>query len=215
MILARLLSRQQMLAVTDVSASVFDRMINRGGMALTFGVPRAIVRDRYVSTDPVYARAVIEFGRQFHVPQPVIAALVRLDNITVLDGIVRAEAHPELQLGLALIQGAGQMQLVCRTDDELRAFLFGPPLEGRLRRPPRLDQVTVINLTDLIVNIRRQAAKKKIDLGVPLFMTPDDPRYQELHRELLEIREADTKTVQKAVAFAALRERITSHVAIQ
>jgi hypothetical protein len=133
----------------------------------------------------------------------------------VLDGIVRAEAHPELQLGLGLIQGAGQMQLVCGTDDELRAYLFGPPLEGRLRRPPRLDQVTVINLTDLIANIRRQAAKKKIDLGEPLFMTPDDPRYQELRRELLEIREADTKTVQKAAAFAALRERITSHVTIQ
>ena len=215
MILARLLSRQQMLAVTDVSASVFDRMINRSGMALTFGVPRAIVRDRYVSTDPVYARAVIEFGRKFRVPQPVIAALIRLNNITVLDGIVRAEAHPKLQLGLALIQGAGEMQLVCGTDDELRAFLFGPPLEGRLRRPRRLDQVTVINLTDLIVNIRRQAAKKKIELGVPLFMMPDDPGYQELRRELSEIREADTKTMQKAAAFAALRERITSQVAIQ
>ena len=104
------------------------------------------------------------------------------------------------------------MQLMCGTDDELRAFLIGPPLEGRMTR---LDQVTVINLTDLILNIHRQAAKKKIDLGVPLFMTPDDPRYQELRRELLEIREADTKTVQKAAAFAALRERITSHVAIQ
>jgi hypothetical protein len=104
---------------------------------------------------------------------------------------------------------------VCGTDDELRAFLVGPPLEGRLRRPPRLDQVTVINLTGLILNIHRQAAKKKIDLGVPLFMTPDNPRYQELRRELLEIREADTKTVQKAAAFAALRERITSRVAIQ
>jgi len=107
------------------------------------------------------------------------------------------------------------MQLLCGTDDELRAILFGSPLEGRLRRPPRLDQVTVINLTDLIVSIRRQAAKKKVDLGVPLFMTPDDPRYQELRRELLEIREADTKTVQKAAALAALRERITSHVTIQ
>jgi len=107
------------------------------------------------------------------------------------------------------------MQLMCGTDDELRAFLVGPPLEGRLRRPARLDQVTVINLTGLILNIQRQAAKKKIDLGVPLFMTPDNPRYQELRRELLEIREADTKTVQKAAAFAALRERITSHVAIQ
>ena len=74
MILARLLSRQQMLLVTQVSASVFDRMINRGGMALTFGVPRAIVRDRYVSTDPVYARAIIEFGRQFHVPQPDVCS---------------------------------------------------------------------------------------------------------------------------------------------
>src|SRR6516162_3607503 len=118
MALARLLSRQQMLAITDVSANVFDRMINRGGMALTFGVPRAIVRDRYVSTDPVYARTVIEFGRKFHVPQPVIAALIRLNNLTVLDGIVRAEAHSQLQLGLALIQGADQMQLVCGTDDE-------------------------------------------------------------------------------------------------
>jgi hypothetical protein len=91
-------------------------------LALTFGVARAIVRDRYVSTDPVYTRAIIEFGRKFHVPQPVIARLVRLDNITVLDGIVRAEAHSE---------------------------------------------------------------------------------------------EADTKTVQKAAALAALRERITSHVTIQ
>jgi hypothetical protein len=213
--MARILSRQQMLAITDVSANVFDRMINRGGMALTFGVPRAIVRDRYVSTDPVYARTVIEFGRKFHVPQPVIAALIRLNNLTVLDGIVRAEAHSQLQLGLALIQGADQMQLVCGTDDELRAHLFGPPAEGRLRRPPRLDQVTVINLTDLIASIRRQAAKKKIDLGVPLFMTPDDPRYQELRGELLEIREADTKIVQKAAAFAALRQRITSQVTIQ
>ena len=54
-----------MLAVTDVSASVFDRMINRGGMALTFGVARAIVRDRYVSTDPVYARAVMNSADNF------------------------------------------------------------------------------------------------------------------------------------------------------
>ena len=74
-----------MLTVTDVSATVFDRMINRGGMALTFGVPRAIVRDRYVSTDPVYARAVIEFGRKFHIPQPVIAALVRLEAVGCIE----------------------------------------------------------------------------------------------------------------------------------
>jgi hypothetical protein len=167
-------------------------MINRGGMALTFGVPRAIVRDRYVSTDPFYARAVIEFGRKFHVPQPIIAELIRLNNLTVLDGIVHAEAHSQLQLGLALTQGAGQMQLVYGTDDELRAHLFGLA-EGRQKRPPRLDQVTVINLTDLIASIRRQAVKKKIDLGVPLFMTPDDPRYQKLRGELLEIREANTK----------------------
>jgi hypothetical protein len=53
-----------MLAVTGVSASVFDRMINRGGMALTFGVPRAIVRDRYVSTDPrsMHARSLNSAG---------------------------------------------------------------------------------------------------------------------------------------------------------
>ena len=115
--------------------------------------------------------------------------LVRLDNITVLDGIVRAEAHPELQLlGLSRsLKALVKCNSCAATDDELRAFLFGPPLEGRLRRPPRLGQVTVINLTDLIVNIRRQAAKKKIDLGVPLCMTPDDPRYQELRRKLLEI----------------------------
>ena len=154
-----------MLAVTDVSASVFDRMINRGGMALTFGVPRAIVRDRYVSTDPVYARAVIEFGRQFHVPQPVIAAFVRLDNITVLDGIVRAEAHPEPSLASRSFKVPVKCNSCAAPMTNCEPSCLAGPLEGRLRRPPRLDQVTVINLTDLIVNIRRQAAKKKIDLG--------------------------------------------------
>jgi hypothetical protein len=141
-------------------------------------------------------------------------AVLKVDHPFVFDFsdvIVSDERWP----GRSLRVRPRLAQLVCGTDDDLRAFLFGPPLEGRLRRPARLDQVTVINLTDLILNIRRQAAKKKIDLGVPLFMTPDDPRYQELRRELLEIREADTKTVQKAAAFAALRERITSHVAIQ
>ena len=213
--MARLLSRQQMLAVTHVSASVFDRMINRGGMALTFGVPRAIVRDRYVSTDPVYARAVIEFGRQFSVPQPVIAALVRLTTLQCSTVSCALRLIPSSSLASRSFKALIKWNSCAAPMTNCEPSCLAPHSEGRLRRPPRLGQVTVINLTDLIVNIRRQAAKKKIDLGVPLFMTPDDPRYQELRRELLEIWEADTKTVQKAAAFAALRERITSHVTIQ
>ena len=45
-----------------ISGSVFDRMISRGGMALTFGVVRAPVANRYIATDPIFARVVIELA---------------------------------------------------------------------------------------------------------------------------------------------------------
>lgn len=99
-----------MLAATDVSGFVFDRMIKRGGMALTFGVVRAPVRDRYIATDPVFARTVIDLASASGVPQPQVGALVRLNNVVVLDAIVRAETEIE-PLGLTLIKGANALQL--------------------------------------------------------------------------------------------------------
>lgn len=222
--MARLLTRKQMIAVTDVSSNVFDTMLNRRGMALTFGVERAPVRDRYIATDPVFARATIEFSRQFRIPQPVIAELIRQNNVVVLDGIVRAEheglthaTDPERSLGLAMIKGrGGDVQLACGTNAELRELLFGPPPANERMRPPQyIDQVTVINLTGLIVSIRKQAAKVGVDLGDPLFATPDDPVYLDIRKELIAIRDANAKVMRKATAYAALRERITTNVAIQ
>jgi hypothetical protein len=70
-------------------------MINRGGMALTFGVVRAPVANRYIATDPVFARAVIDLSATSRLPQPFIATLVQLNNVTVLETIVRAETESE------------------------------------------------------------------------------------------------------------------------
>jgi lambda family phage portal protein len=55
--LARILSRRELLAVVGrpdsnapMSGMAFDRMADRGALALTFGVPRAPTRDRYFAT---------------------------------------------------------------------------------------------------------------------------------------------------------------------
>src|SRR6516162_2281293 len=93
--MAQVLTRRQMLAATGISGSIFDRMINRGGMALTFGVVRAPVANRYIATDPVFARAVIDLSATSRLPQPFIATLVQLNNVTVLETIVRAETESE------------------------------------------------------------------------------------------------------------------------
>ena len=118
--MARLLNRREMLAATGVSGFVFDRMIKRGGMALTFGVVRAPVRDRYIASDPVFARTVIDFASASRLPQPQVGALVRLNNLVVLDAIVRAETEIE-PLGLALIKGANAFQLMSGTRDRIAA----------------------------------------------------------------------------------------------
>ena len=93
-----------MLAATAITGFVFDRMIKRRAMALTFGVERAPVRDRYIGTDPIFARTVIDFARVSQVPQPTVATLIRLSNLVVLDAIVRKETESE-PLGLALVKG--------------------------------------------------------------------------------------------------------------
>ena len=206
-----------MLAATGVSGFVFDRMIKRGGMAVTFGVVRVSVRDRYIATDPVFARTVIDFASASRLPQPLVGALVRLNNVVVLDAIVRAETETE-PLGLALVKGANGFQLMSGTEIELRRQLFGPPQQQeRLRRPEGIEQVTTIKLAALISDVRRNAEKVGIDLGVPLFLMPGDPRYAGIRRELQEIRGQETKRLEKAVTAArvALRQRITENVMIQ
>jgi hypothetical protein len=215
--MARLLNRREMLAATDVSGFVFDRMIKRGGMALTFGVVRAPVRDRYIATDPVFARTVIDLASASGVPQPQVGALVRLNNVVVLDAIVRAETEIE-PLGLALIKGANALQLMCGTEIELRRHLFGPPQQQeRLRRPELIEQVTTINLAARIAGVRRNAEKAGFDLGAPLFLMPGDPHYAGIRRELQEIRDQETKRLEEAITAArvALRQRITENVMIQ
>jgi hypothetical protein len=213
---ARLLNRREMLAATDVSGFVFDRMIKRGGMALTFGVVKAPARDRYIATDPVVARTVIDLASASRLPQPQMGALVRLNNLVVLDAIVRAETEIE-PLGLALIKGANALQLMAGTEIELRRHLFGPPQpQERLRRPELIEQVTTINLAALIAGVRRNAQKAGFDLGAPLFLMPGDPHYAGIRRELQEIRDRETKRLEKAVTAArvALRQRITENVMI-
>ena len=214
--MARLLNRREMLAATGVSGFVFDRMIKRGGMALTFGVVRASVRDRYIATDPVFARTVIDLASASRLPQPQMGALVRLNNLVVLDAIVRAETEIE-PLGLALIKGANAFQLMSGTEIELRRHLFGPPQQERLRRPELIEQVTTISLAALIAGVRRNAEKAGFNLGAPLFLMPGDPRYAGIRRELQEIRDQETKRLEKAITAArvAVRQRITENVMIQ
>jgi hypothetical protein len=200
-----------MLLATGISGSVFDRMISRGGMALTFGVLRASVANRYIATDPIFARVVIELAAASREPQPFIAALVRLNNYTVLHTIVRAETESEPLL-VAFIKGANEVQLIGETDSGLREHLWGPPKSGRLQRPERLEKLFAIDLTELIGAVRQRAKARGFDLGVPLFLMPEDPRYGEIRRELLEIREQNTRRLEQACA--ALRERATQNVMI-
>jgi len=209
--MARLLTRHQMLVATGISGSVFDRMINRGGMALTFGVLRAPVANRYIATDPIFARVVIDLAAASRLPQPVIATLARLNNVIVLETIVRAEKKSE-PLVLAFIKGANGVQLFGGTDSGLRRHLWGPPKSGRLQRPERLEQVVSIDLAKLIAAVRQRANAAGFDLGAPLFLMPDDPRYAAIKRELLEIREQETMRLEKACA--ALRQRVTQDVMI-
>jgi CHASE3 domain sensor protein len=146
-----------------------------------------------------------------------VGALVRLNNVVVLDAIVRAETEIE-PLGLALIKGANALQLMCGTEIELRRHLFGPPQQQeRLRRPELIEQVTTINLAARIAGVRRNAEKAGFDLGAPLFLMPGDPHYAGIRRELQEIRDQETKRLEEAITAArvALRQRITENVMIQ
>jgi hypothetical protein len=174
------------------------------------------VRDRYIASDPVFARTVIDLASASRLPQPLVGALVRLNNLVVLDTIVRAETETE-PLGLSLIKGANDLQLMSGTEIELRRHLFGPPQQQeRLKRPELIEQVTTINLAALIADVRRNAEKAGFDLGTPLFLMPGDPRYAGIRRELQEIRDQETKRLEKAVTAArvAMRQRVTENVMI-
>ena len=115
------------------------------------------MRDRYIAPDPVFARTVIDFAAASRLPQPQVGALVRLNNLVVLDAIVRAETEIE-PFGLALIKGANAFQLMSGTEIELRTGCSAQQQE-RLRRPELIEQVTTINLATLIAGVRRNAEK--------------------------------------------------------
>src|SRR5262245_42316534 len=82
----------------------------------------------------------------------------------------------------------------------------------RLRRPELIEQVTTINLAALIAGARRSADKA----GAPVFLMPGDPRYAGIRRKLQEIRDQETKRLEKAITAArvAVRQRITENVMI-
>ena len=191
-------------------------------MALTFGVERAPVRDRYIGTDPIFARTVIDFARVSQVSQPTVATLIRLSNLVVLDAIVRNETATE-PLGLALVKGLDgnaveAFQLLHGTELELRQHLFGPSLQDERRRPPKfIEQLVTINLTALIAGVRRNAEVAGFDLGAPLFLMPDDPTCASIQQELAEIATKEKLQLEKeaAGARAALRQRITQNVMIR
>ena len=82
-----------------------------------------------------------------------------------------------------------------------------------MRRPELIEQVTTINLAALIAGVRRNAEKAGFDLGAPLFLMPGDPRYAGIRRELQEIRDQETKRLEKALSDA--RQRVTENVMIQ
>ena len=84
-----------------------------------------------------------------------------------------------------------------------------------MQRPERVEQVVTIDLGKLIAGVRQRAEAAGFDLGSPLFLMPDDPRYAEIRRELLEIRERETLRLEEAAARAALRQRVTQNVMIQ
>jgi hypothetical protein len=146
-----------------------------------------------------------------------VGTLVRLNNLVVLDAIVRAETEIE-PLGLTLVKGADAFQLMTGTEIQLRRHLFGPQKrQERLRHPDLIEQVTTINLAALIAGVRSNAEKAGFDLGAPLFLTPDDPRYAGIKRELQKIRKQETTRLEKAITDArvALRQRVTENVMIQ
>jgi hypothetical protein len=152
----------------------------------------------------------------------MVAALVRLDNCTLLDAIVRLEKPMIEPLGLMLVRGKSrgknELQLAHGTEDELRrylsGYLSGPPGSSRLCPPQWIEQTVTINLTDLVAGVRGYAEKAGIDLGSPLFLRADDPRYIEIAHELREIREMETIRLERAAAAeaaAALRQRLLSY----
>jgi hypothetical protein len=212
--MARVLTTKEVAAVAGIGKFSFDQMLARGALGFTCGVARPTTRNTFIAPDAVFARVIVDFARVSRIPQAMVAALVRLDNVTLLDAIVRLETPMVEPLGLMLVRAADSLQLAHGTELELRNYLFGPPGKDRASRPQFVEQTATVNLTALVAGVRGYAEKAGIDLGAPLFLMPDDPRYVEIARELREIREMETARLERAAAAEAaiaLRQRLLSY----
>ena len=86
----------------------------------------------------------------------------------------------------------------------MRNRLFKPSLQDERRRPPKfIEQLVTINLTALILGVRRNAEAAGFDLGAPLFLMPEDPGYASIHQELAKIAKKEKLQIEKGSGCAS------------
>lgn len=200
------LPRAQFLKLVDLSGNAFDQQIFKGNSVLTFGSPTPATANTFLPTDALHVLAMTELARG--IGQSESAALLRFSPHVVLDAIVRAEYDPQPIWLCVMVRGDQRGERY-----DLAGGTFADLATDLAQEPPPA-RILLVNVTDLVGRVRRNAKAAGIELRSPLLLRPDDRRYEALIRELEAIAVGRLDRARKA-AFAELtklRQRITAEL---
>lgn len=180
-------------ALTGITPNNFRVAINRKEVALAFGLGHPLAGGRFVDLDVVSMRLGAElapaFGRQ------LAATIVKAFSDAWTEAVSRADrtsdaiffvvietGHP-LEGGMRRVAAFEGINAGCATARELAEAI------GSAKRPPPR-RITIVNVSDLLANIRLKALELGVDLSAPFLPLTDDPAFAEAKAEAKKSREA-------------------------
>jgi hypothetical protein len=185
------LTRDEYLRLTGISSATLDNRTRWGQMVFAFGeVPAG--HGLYTPLDVLLARTLDVLAPQLGGRRSA-ADILRIQSVWWLEAVERAEwSRPRIECYFAIVIRRPHWPWQNHPDDffhesragtliEIGAALGGQPPAQRFTLP-------LVNLSDLIAEVRETGRRLRIDLSAPFTLPTDHPNYDARQKEIAAYR---------------------------
>jgi hypothetical protein len=199
------LTRDEFLEVLALTSGAFDQLQHAGHVALAFGTPMPATPGRYLDLDLV--AMAINLGLTSSLGREISTTIVAAFFHQWASAVGHAEADPNENFFMAVggvgwdaVKKGPKLLLVTHGTIAQTAEDF-QNIEG-------LIGFFTVNISDIMRRLRARALAAGIDLSRPFFFPPQDPRFDQILRQVKRERDARIARLRRdKKKFAAMKAR--------
>ena len=183
----QVLNREEFLQVLNLTSGAFDQLQHAGHVALAFASPIPSSPGRYLDLDLV--AMAINLGLTPGLGRENSTSIVAACFTQWASAVGYAEAKPTEDFFTA-VGGTGWD--ATKKSPKLLLFTHGTldQIADDFGKTKDLVGVIMINVSDIIRRMRSRAREAGIDLERPFFFAPDDPRFDQILKQVERERDA-------------------------